>query len=310
MGTEAYIEQVYRNLKGELSPIEFQAFNKMTAENAELASLRIEIEDAWDVSGSEETIVKPKETEKLFENITKKKSASVFSLRNLITGIAAMFVLALGSVWLMRDQIEIYTKEGLYTLNDNTTVELREGSRLEVSPFSNKERKVSLEGEAFFKVERDEKRPFTVNASNTEILVLGTSFLVKENKESVFVDLKEGKVRFSDLKTSESIELTKGMKAEYNISNGLKVVEYQNLSAWMDGTYQYIDQDLSQIVNELSLIFNANIKVENQELLNCRLSAIFNAENLEDILNQLAGQLEMNAKKNGQDWILSGGKCK
>lgn len=310
MSTDAYIAQVYRNLKGELSPEEFQAFNKMSAENAELASLRIEIEDAWDISGNEAIIVNSDQTDALFENIKKsKKSASVFSLRNIITGLAAMFVLALGSVWLMRDQSEIYTKEGLYTLSDNSKVELRKNSRLEVTSISDKERRVTLQGEAFFIVNKDKNRPFTVRTANTEILVLGTSFLVKEHEESVFVDLKEGRVKFSDLKSSESIELTEGMKAKYNLNDGIGLVEYQNLSSWMEGTYQYQDSELLKIINELSIIFNANINVSNQELLNCRLSAIFNAENLKDILNQLAGQLEMDAKKNGQDWILSGGKC-
>jgi len=311
MSTEAYIEMVYRNLKGELSPMEFAALNEATAKDAELARLRIDIEDAWDVSGAEEVIVTKQETEDLLQKIVKKnKTATILSFKNLVAGIAALFALALGSVWLMQGQTKVYTEAGLVTLADNSTVDLRKGSRLEVNSFSDQGRNVTLRGEAFFDIAKDASRPFTITTSSTKVEVLGTSFLVKEAKESVFVDVEEGRVKFSGKRNdSESLILTKGMKAEYNEKKGLAKVEYENLSAWRDGVYQYQDQILSDVLKELSAIFSTRIDVENQQLLNCRISAILTADNLEDILNQLAGQLEMNANRSGQNWMLSGGKC-
>ena len=310
MSTEAYIEMVYRNLKGELSPEEFTSLNLNTAKNTELAALRVEIEDAWDVSGEELKVVNAKETGELLKRITtSKKNTAILSFRNLITGVAALFVLALGSIWLIRDHSEIYTKEGLFTLADNSTIQLRKGSKLEVTTISKTERNVNLEGEAYFDIEKDKNRPFIITTKDTKIQVLGTSFLVKEYNGNTFVDVKEGKVRFTNNDGSASIDLEKGMSAKFSNEGGIHAVDYTNLSSWKDGMYQYKNQSLKDVLKELSIVFDTEIEVEVQQLLNCNISAILNAENIEEVLKQLATQLKMNAKKERQNWVLSGGRC-
>ena len=87
MSTDAYIEMVYRNLKGELNPEEFNALNTMTGKNAELAKLRLEIEDAWDASGDEEVLVQKEETDQLYASITKveKENTRIFSLGRIVS---------------------------------------------------------------------------------------------------------------------------------------------------------------------------------------------------------------------------------
>ncbi len=317
MSTEAYIEMVYRNLKGELSPDEFKKLNDITGKDNELATLRLEIEDAWDVSGAEEVIVKKKDTELLYQRIIqeKKRDGTRFTKllkfsKPVISGIAAFFVIGLSALWLLRDQTEVYSEKGLIQLADNSMIELREGSRLEVTSINENARNVTLIGEAFFDIEEDASRPFIISTANTKVEVLGTSFLVKESNNAVFVVVEEGRVRFSNNKTEESVELTAGMKAVADDEGEIREVQYQNLMGWKNGIYEYEDQELADIIEELNVIFNTTIVVENQQLLNCRISAILPEENLKDILNQLASRLEMNAKQNGQDWILSQGKCK
>lgn len=310
MSTDAYIELVYRNLKGDLSPEEFRSLNEMTAKDDALARLRIEIEEAWDLAGELPTVTTEKETRLLQDRIRKShsKSASIFSLRNVITGIAAVFVLGLSAIWLLRDQTEVYTEEGLIRLADNSMVELREGSRLEVVDMSEKVRKVHLRGEAYFDVSPNSERPFTVESKDARIEVLGTKFLVKESSTSVYVVLDEGRVKLSG--ESDSLVMSAGMKAQYRSEEGITTVDYQNLTGWQSATYQYVDQPLSVVVDELSLIFNNEIRVENQSLLNCLINAILTAENLNENLNQLAAQLEMNAEYDGKVWILSEGTCR
>ena len=311
MSTDEYIEMVYRNLKGELSPEEFNTLNEMTGKSSELANLRLEIEDAWDVSGTENTVVKKEETEKLYQTITKTKNTNVrvFSLGNAIAGIAALFILACGAIWLMRDQVEIYSEEGLIRLADKSMVELREGSRLEIVLMSDKVRNVKLSGEAYFDVEEDTERPFIITTGDTEVEVLGTQFLVKESGYLVYVAVEEGRVRFSHTKALESMELTEGMKAGTNDFGEIQEVDYQNLMGWKSGMYQSEDQELAEVVEELGVIFNTTITVEDKQLLNCFISAILTADNVNEIVNQLAVQLEMDARQEGQNWILYGGKC-
>lgn len=91
-------------------------------------------------------------------------------------------------------------------LEDGSTVSLEKGSRLSYSgSLKTGERTVYLDGEAFFDVERDPKRPFVVFASKTVVKVLGTSFRVKahDHSEKVVVSVKSGKVSVFERKDFE-----------------------------------------------------------------------------------------------------------
>src|SRR5690606_36020397 len=65
------------------------------------------------------------------------------------------------------------------TLADGTKVWLNAGSSLTYPMhFAGNERRVTLEGEAYFDVSHDAERPFIVHVNDTEIRVLGTQFNV------------------------------------------------------------------------------------------------------------------------------------
>ncbi len=82
-------------------------------------------------------------------------------------------------------------------LSDSTIVLLKQNSHLVYEgSFNQEKREVFLYGEAFFQVKRDEMRPFIVYTGNLITEVLGTSFRVKENKDSntTEVSVTSGKV--------------------------------------------------------------------------------------------------------------------
>ena len=69
-------------------------------------------------------------------------------------------------------------------LPDGTSVTLNKGSRLELNPsFGKTERKVSLDGEAFFDVRKDPSRPFSICCSDQTYVVKGTSFNIMSYSE-------------------------------------------------------------------------------------------------------------------------------
>jgi transmembrane sensor len=83
------------------------------------------------------------------------------------------------------------------TLPDGSKVTLEPRSHIEIaSAFEGKERKVYLQGKAFFQVVRDESRPFEVCTRKVITKVLGTSFTVDayDDDEEVTVSVKTGKV--------------------------------------------------------------------------------------------------------------------
>lgn len=63
--------------------------------------------------------------------------------------------------------------------------------------FSNSERRVYLEGEAYFEVEHDGNAPFIVNTRSMDLRVLGTSFNIKayDDENTVITTLVSGKIR-------------------------------------------------------------------------------------------------------------------
>lgn len=83
------------------------------------------------------------------------------------------------------------------TLPDGSVITLHKNSSIKFNPeFNATEREVYLEGEAFFNIHRDTKRPFFVYAQDVVTKVLGTSFTVTafERHDSVTVKVKTGKV--------------------------------------------------------------------------------------------------------------------
>ena len=71
----------------------------------------------------------------------------------------------------------IRDRENTVLLADGTTVHLNAGSKL-LYPvrFVGKRRIVTLEGEAYFDVRKDEEHPFVVRTRFGEVTVLGTAF--------------------------------------------------------------------------------------------------------------------------------------
>lgn len=72
--------------------------------------------------------------------------------------------------------------------------------------FVGKERKVSVEGEAYFEVKKDAKKPFIVDVASMQIKVLGTSFNVNAypTESKVLTTLDEGSVKIRNAQATHS----------------------------------------------------------------------------------------------------------
>lgn len=92
-------------------------------------------------------------------------------------------------------------------LNDGTEVALEnEGELIYKTDYTGDSvRRVYLEGEAFFKVAKNQQQPFLVYANEVVTKVLGTAFRVKSfnSQNNVLVSVAEGKVSVYSLKSGE-----------------------------------------------------------------------------------------------------------
>ena len=105
------------------------------------------------------------------------------------------------------------------TLADGTEVKLNSNSKITYPHcFKGAERMVHLEGEAFFKVRHDSKRPFVVDAGGVLTKDLGTSFNIKAYQGSdCKVTLVEGKVEVL-AKNSQHKPVTLNPGQQYSLS--------------------------------------------------------------------------------------------
>ena len=182
------------------------------------------------------------------------------------------------SMWRARDVqgqmlCEVVVPEGSRTslvLPDSSTVWLNSGSRLSYAKdFGRKNRNISLSGEGFFEVRRDEKHPFVVSADALKVKVLGTVFNVcaEKNGDDVFVDLVKGKVEVTS-ETGESLILAPGHRAVLDRKTGklASSLSVPFVSDWVSGRMSFSNAPVTEILARLQKHFNVRIKVLDDRL--------------------------------------------
>ncbi len=155
-------------------------------------------------------------------------------------------------------------------LNDGTEVWLNANSRL-IYPvrFAGNKRKVRLEGEAYFKVARNERMPFVIETETLTTEVLGTEFNVKSYKESqTHVTLVNGSVRVGMPTLGKTVVLEPGEEITY-AENGYQVkkVDTAYYTQWHEGYFYFDDFYLSDILKDLGRWYNVTIAMEKDSLL-------------------------------------------
>ena len=125
------------------------------------------------------------------------------------------------------------------------------------------DRKVELQGEAFFEIKEGE--PFEVVTNSGAVFVLGTKFNVLVRDREFQVKCLEGKVKVVLQDMSKSIEL--GPRQATRLSNPKLsepfVVNTQHIGSWIDGEYHFYSDPLSLVVTEMERQFDVQIKAEN-----------------------------------------------
>ena len=217
--------------------------------------------------------------------------------------IAAAFVILLGAVYLFKmafpgvaptETLVAETgNQKVFMLNDGTSVTLNESSSLTFpEDFTKKERRVELEGEAFFQVAKDASKPFVVETELADIQVLGTSFNVRayadENLVEVFV--KTGKVAVWLKDSNKRVELNPGEKLVFD-KNLNKVVSAKdatgNSMAWKDGILFFKEKTFREIFSEVERQFGIEIRVKNEKLLSCRYTLTIEKDKFQEDLNSI-----------------------
>lgn len=179
-------------------------------------------------------------------------------------------------------------------LADNSLIVLSPNSKVEAS--IGDERKVKLEGKAYFEVAPDKEKPFTVETEQILVTVLGTAFNVEEQEKGVRTEVREGKVRMEV--DGAFIELKAGEVGFYDAETGtLKFITPNEVQTWGDKTIVFNGTPLGEVVEHLQIFYPVEIDLANEQLANCRLTATFTDEQISDVLRVIASTFDLELKQ-------------
>ena len=196
-----------------------------------------------------------------------------------------------------------YGKRFNVQLSDGTLVYLNSGSSLKfpINFLQGKERKVYLQGEAFFEVAHN-KELFTVKSPGAIAAVYGTKFNFKNYQEDSFseVILTEGSVGLkSNLYMDKFVTIKPNFKAELNkVENNIEVsqVNTKLYTSWIDGRVVFRNENIDNLILKLERLYNVSITNSNQNLSSNFFNATIFVENetIEDVLNYLQEVYDIN----------------
>lgn len=151
-------------------------------------------------------------------------------------------------------------------LPDNSKVWLNAGSAIKYpTVFNGKERRVEIQGEAYFEITKNARLPFKVSINeSTEVEVLGTAFNINayQNEEAVKTTLAEGSIRIKMNQQSRILE--PGQQAvssgsEFDILNDADLAK---VLAWKNGIFNFDGLRLKEVMRQLERWYDIKVIYE------------------------------------------------
>lgn len=157
------------------------------------------------------------------------------------------------------------------TLPDGSNIWLNAQTTIQYPVSFNKEnRQVKLDGEAYFNVAKDSKRPFIVNTKECSVEVLGTKFNIDaySSRDKFETVLMEGSVKVSMLDDPTQAVSLKPNNKVYRSNGKLltqKVSNYERYR-WKEGLICFVDEPFKVVMEDFEKFYGLTIVVNNQKV--------------------------------------------
>lgn len=184
-------------------------------------------------------------------------------------------------------------------LPDGTEVWLNASSRISYHPFSDKSRQVSLAGEAYFKVARNEKSPFVVKTANCAVRVLGTEFNVMAYNElkREEITLFKGKVNVTTEQREAMLEVGEKLLVSGN-TFVTQQVDLDQTYGWVENKFNFSKVTLEELVLRLENWYDVDIECPNINEQQTIFTGTFkNEETIWEVLEAIKAYLPVSYKK-------------
>jgi transmembrane sensor len=214
--------------------------------------------------------------------------------------------------------------EKVIMLEDGSKVVLQPHSRLHFAKtFNQHTREVYLEGEAFFEIAKNPRKPFLVHCNTVVARVLGTSFNVNTNAKTgeVEVAVKTGKVQVYENDTDKTetdklhkaIILTPNQRVVYKPQNRhfetLLVEKPGPVNEETSILFTYDDEKLLNVFKHIEVRYGIEIIVENQHIYNCRFTGDVSTDDLYKKLDFICLATNASYEVNGTKILIKGNGC-
>jgi len=217
-------------------------------------------------------------------------------------------------------------KSRAFILPDGSKVTLEPQAKLRYAISYNKlTRTVQLQGNAFFSVVKNKRIPFIVQTDMIETKVLGTEFTIKKDASTgeTEVEVLTGKVEVNvrgkeareGVAKQSAVFLTANLKATFQPVNhqlvlGLvavpRILQKEEITS---DSFIFNDIPLRDVISSLEKAYGVSIKVANNDILNCPITANLSNESLPVQLDIVMTALNANFSVSESGIFIKDGGC-
>ncbi len=176
------------------------------------------------------------------------------------------------------------------TLPDGSLVWLNSGSTLSYPTNFSKSRPLTLAGEAYFEVEKNDK-PFIVSTDYGEVEVKGTSFNVKAytDDNSFETTLEEGVVAFKVKNAENGVTLKPGEQVVKTTDGFIvKQVETKYFTSWKDGKLLFNREPFPSFITRLERWYNVKIEYSDTKLDELWYTGTIEMESISEVMEMIS----------------------
>jgi len=174
------------------------------------------------------------------------------------------------------------------------------------------------QGRAYFKVAKDQSRPFIVNAAGHSVRATGTAFEVTAEPQRFEVLLVEGHVRVSTPSTKGSENGKEGVYTDLEPGTRLSVTGSRTWTltkidsgrelAWTEGQLRFDNKPLGEIVAEMNRYSRRKIVIADPTIANRLLYGAFMAGDVDQFVRALTDYKIAKVQSEGEDVVVLTGR--
>lgn len=259
----------------------------------------------FEIEGLDENTCLPLLSEQILEEINRQIHRK--RMRRTIFRVAAIllpFVMIVGFGMFANSRVDFFGTSEFADLyipkGENSRIMFQDGSQAFLNSdtkiryplkFGLTSREVEIDGEAYFNVSKNSKRPFIIKLNNTRVKVLGTSFNVKAYNNDKFqsIVLDNGSVFFETPKND--YEMFPGQEALYDKTTGKCVINKldnsSDASEWVNNVIFFKDTPIAEVLKTLNRAFNVEFKIIDPNVYKYTYTLTTEKTSLEKITKEL-----------------------